>query len=64
MLHLLLVDTLSILFRFLLKYLEISLIRVGKKLGPVKLTSVSSAKCQTRTASNITLKSTYKVIKL
>ena len=42
MLHLLLVDTLPILFRFLPKYLEISLVIVRKKLGLAKLTSVSS----------------------
>ena len=42
MLHLLLVDTLPILFRVLPKYLEISLVIVRKKLGLAKLTSVSS----------------------
>ena len=44
MLHLLLVDTLPILFRFLPKYLEISLVIVRKKLGLTKVTSVSSKK--------------------
>ena len=44
MLHLLLADTLPILFRFLPKCLEISLVIVRKKLGLTKLTSVSSEK--------------------
>ena len=44
MLHLLLVDTLPIFFRFLPKYLEISLVIVRKKLGLTKVTSVSSKK--------------------
>ena len=44
MLHLLLVDTLPILFRFLPKYLEISLVIVRKKLGLTKVISVSSKK--------------------
>ena len=44
MLHLLLVDTLPILFRFFPKYLEISLVIVRKKLGLTKVISVSSKK--------------------
>ena len=44
MLHLLLVDTLPILFRVLPKYLEISLVIVRKKLGLTKVTSVFSKK--------------------
>ena len=44
MLHLLLLDTLPILFRFLPKYLEISLVIVRKKLGLTKVISVSSKK--------------------
>ena len=44
MLHLLLVDTLPILFRFLPKYLEISLVIVRKKLGLTKVTSVLTKK--------------------
>ena len=44
MLHLFLVDTLSILFRFLPKCLEINLVTVRKKLDLIKFTSVSSEK--------------------
>ena len=44
MLHLLLVDTLPILFRVLPKYLEISLVIVRKKLGLTKVTSVLTKK--------------------
>ena len=44
MLHLLMVDTHPILFRFLPKYLEISLVILRKKLGLTKVTSVSSKK--------------------
>ena len=44
MLHLLLVDTLPVLFRFLPKYLEISLVIVRKKLDLTKVISVSSKK--------------------
>ena len=44
MLHLLLVDTLPILFRSLPKYLEISLVIVRKKLGLTKVTSVLTKK--------------------
>ena len=51
MLNLLLVDTLSILFRFLRKFPE-SLKIVRKKLDLTKLTSVSSKK-KTRTRENI-----------
>ena len=43
-LDLLLVDALPILFRFLAKCLEISLVIVRKKLGLTKLTSASSEK--------------------
>ena len=42
MLHLFLLYTLPVLFRFLPKCLEISLALVWKKLGLIKLTSVSS----------------------
>ena len=44
MLHLLLVDTLPILFRFHPKNLEISLVIVRKKLGLIKFTSFPSEK--------------------
>ena len=48
MLRLLLADTIPIFFRFRLKYLEISLVVVQKKVGLAKLTLVSSKKNKQR----------------
>ena len=58
MLHVLLVDTLPILFRFPPKCLEISLAIVWNNLGLIKITLVSSEKKQTRTRENNTCERT------